>query len=58
MKDSRPLLSIKPLGMIQGKARHREKEEDRETEHRQVCVEPARDMRQTPFPMQISRVIG
>jgi len=57
MKDSRPLVGIKPLGMIQREARDREKKEDRETEHRQIGVQPAREMRETPFPMQMTSVM-
>jgi len=58
MKDGRPLMGVKPLGMIQREARDREKKEDRETEHRQIRVQPTREMRETPFPMQIASVMG
>jgi hypothetical protein len=50
--QSRALLIIEPLGVIQGKARYCEKKKKCEAEHRQIRMQPAREMRETPFPVQ------
>jgi hypothetical protein len=57
MEHGWPLLAVEPLGMIQGETSHREKEKKREAQHREVSVQPARQMRELPLPMQIPWVV-
>jgi len=50
-------MAIEPLGVIQREARHREKKKKGEAEHREVRVQPAREMRESPLPMEVSCVL-
>jgi len=52
----RPLLAIEPFSVIQSESSQCEKKKNCETEHRQIGVQPPREVCEMPFPMQVPRV--